>query len=205
MRKGARQRRGVSGERKYCATRLCTPSWRAIGLEGPPELGRALSGVERPSFSLISTAAAGPAAKLQVSQSLRRAPPAKPLSSAWRLTFTNRALMYAQRVASKPPDSIACRHATSTRETREQWGLIVGQRTGHPDEFRLRGRQIGPSVADPQTVRDSGIEVHEEELGTVTAQRIYKMRCECGRSWFELELPKLVECPGCHKLGFVSA
>jgi hypothetical protein len=49
------------------------------------------------------------------------------------------------------------------------------------------------------------MEVDEEDLGTVIAQRIYKMRCECGRSWFELELPKFVECPGCHKLGFVSA
>jgi len=81
----------------------------------------------------------------------------------------------------------------------------VSQRTGHPDEFRHTGRQIDPGVAAPQTVTDSGMEVHEEDLGTVTAQRIYKMRCECGRSWFELELPKFVECPGCHKLGFVSA
>ncbi len=39
------------------------------------------------------------------------------------------------------------------------------------------------------------MEVHEEELRTVTAQRMYKMRCECGRSWFELEVPKFVECP----------
>src|SRR2546430_9126243 len=28
-------------------------------------------------------------------------------------------------------------------------------------------------------------------------QRVYKMRCECGRSWFELELPKFVTCPAC--------
>jgi hypothetical protein len=30
------------------------------------------------------------------------------------------------------------------------------------------------------------------------------MRCECGRSWFELELPKFVKCPACHKLGLVA-
>jgi len=33
---------------------------------------------------------------------------------------------------------------------------------------------------------------------------LYKVRCECGRSWFELELPKVVKCPACHKLGLVS-
>jgi hypothetical protein len=52
--------------------------------------------------------------------------------------------------------------------------------------------------------RDDGIEVHEHELGSVMAQRLYKMRCECGRSWFELELPKLVQCPACLKLNLVS-
>jgi len=52
---------------------------------------------------------------------------------------------------------------------------------------------------------DSGIVVREEELRSVKAQRLYKMRCECGRSWFELELPKIVECPACKKLGLVSA
>jgi hypothetical protein len=51
---------------------------------------------------------------------------------------------------------------------------------------------------------NSGIEVHEEELRTVTAQPLYKMRCECGRSWFELELPRLVKCPACEKTGLVS-
>jgi len=38
----------------------------------------------------------------------------------------------------------------------------------------------------------------------VTVQHVYKMRCECGRSWFELELPKFVKCPACHTLGLVS-
>jgi hypothetical protein len=51
---------------------------------------------------------------------------------------------------------------------------------------------------------DLGIEVREEELGTVQAQQMYKMRCDCGRSWYELELRKLVQCPACHKPGLVS-
>jgi hypothetical protein len=49
------------------------------------------------------------------------------------------------------------------------------------------------------------MEVHEEELGMVSVQQLYKLRCECGRSWFALELPKLVQCPACHKLSLVSA
>jgi hypothetical protein len=55
------------------------------------------------------------------------------------------------------------------------------------------------------TRRDDGIEVYEDELGTVSAQRLYKMRCECGRSWFELELPKLSKCPACLRLNLVVA
>jgi hypothetical protein len=49
-----------------------------------------------------------------------------------------------------------------------------------------------------------GIEVREDELVAVKAQTLYKMRCECGRSWFELELPRLVKCPACDKLGLVN-
>ncbi len=52
---------------------------------------------------------------------------------------------------------------------------------------------------------DSGILVREEEMTAVKAQRLYKMRCECGRSWFELELPRFVQCPACKKPGLVSA
>jgi hypothetical protein len=50
----------------------------------------------------------------------------------------------------------------------------------------------------------TGIEVQEEELGQITAQRMYRMRCDCGRPWFELELKRLVQCPACRKLNLVS-
>jgi hypothetical protein len=52
--------------------------------------------------------------------------------------------------------------------------------------------------------KTDGIEVREQELVTITAQRIYRMRCGCGRSWFELQLPHLVSCPACEKMGLVS-
>jgi hypothetical protein len=72
---------------------------------------------------------------------------------------------------------------------------------------QARPKVVAQLTPAPQPAAESapGIDVREEELGTVTAQRVYKMRCECGRSWFELELPKFVECPACHKLGLVSA
>ena len=51
---------------------------------------------------------------------------------------------------------------------------------------------------------ENGVQVLEEQLATVTAQRMYKLRCECGRSWFELVCPTIVHCPACHQAGLVS-
>lgn len=75
------------------------------------------------------------------------------------------------------------------------------------------GRQTGTagtvhSIATRARARresTGGIEVQEEELGSITAQRLYKMRCGCGRSWFELQLPNLATCPACSKMGLVSS
>jgi hypothetical protein len=72
----------------------------------------------------------------------------------------------------------------------------VKERTAHAGSL--------PNVALSQRATDSGIEVQEGEWSTVTVQHVYKIRCECGRSWFELEPPKVVRCPACHKLGLVS-
>jgi hypothetical protein len=80
----------------------------------------------------------------------------------------------------------------------------VKERTVEPAHAPLLVRRVELDVAPPETATVSGIEVHEEKWGTVTAQHLYKMRCECGRSWFELELPKFVKCPACQKLGLVT-
>jgi hypothetical protein len=54
------------------------------------------------------------------------------------------------------------------------------------------------------TPRDSeGILVEEDELSLATAQQMYRIRCDCGRSWFELELKLIVKCPGCSRLNRV--
>ena len=74
--------------------------------------------------------------------------------------------------------------------------------THHAIHPQLQG--LDPKVAPSEPSNDTGIEVHEETWSAVTAQHLYKMRCECGRSWFELELPEIVKCPACHKLGLVS-
>ena len=50
----------------------------------------------------------------------------------------------------------------------------------------------------------TGIEVEEEELGQIKAQLMYRMRCDCGRPWFELELKRLIRCPACRRLSLVS-
>jgi hypothetical protein len=81
---------------------------------------------------------------------------------------------------------------------------VVTERTTYPARLPQLGRRADLNVRPSETATDTGIEVHEEEWSTVTAQRVYKMRCDCGRSWFELELLKFVECPACHKLGLVS-
>jgi hypothetical protein len=86
--------------------------------------------------------------------------------------------------------TIGCETVKAVRES------VVKERTTHAGSL--------PNVAVPQSAADTGIEVHEGEWSTVTVQHVYKMRCECGRSWFELELPKVVKCPACHKHGLVS-
>jgi hypothetical protein len=90
-------------------------------------------------------------------------------------------------------------HRGNGRAATQAAGLsIVSAESDTANTSNLRGP---PSVSS----MDSGIVVREEELIAVKAQRLFKMRCECGRSWFELELPKFVECPACKKLGLVSA
>ena len=74
----------------------------------------------------------------------------------------------------------------------------------YPGNFPQVDRRADPNAAPPETTTDCGIEVHEEEWGTVTVQHVYKMRCECGRSWFELEVPQFVKCPACKKLALIS-
>ena len=47
-------------------------------------------------------------------------------------------------------------------------------------------------------------QVHQGKLGSATAQRLYRLRCECGRAWFELETPGVVRCPACLRLSAVT-
>ena len=49
-----------------------------------------------------------------------------------------------------------------------------------------------------------GVLVEENELSSATAQQMFRIRCECGRSWFELELKQIVKCPGCSRLSRVE-
>jgi hypothetical protein len=73
----------------------------------------------------------------------------------------------------------------------------------HVGKFGVKDPHTQP-VQPPAAEISSGITVEEEVLRTVSAQLIYQLRCECGRSWFALELPTIVTCPACRKLGVVS-
>lgn len=80
--------------------------------------------------------------------------------------------------------------------------LAVNERATQAETDNTSGT---PSAATPwRADADGGIDVREEDLGIVQAQQLYQMRCECGRSWFELVLKMLVQCPACHKLGLVA-
>jgi hypothetical protein len=65
---------------------------------------------------------------------------------------------------------------------------------------KVRTIRADVRIAPPES---NGIQVQEEELSLATAQCMYRMRCGCGRSWFELELKILVKCPACAKLNRV--
>jgi DNA-directed RNA polymerase subunit RPC12/RpoP len=49
-----------------------------------------------------------------------------------------------------------------------------------------------------------GIEVGEAELGLAETQTLYRLTCECGRHWFELQQHRLVQCPACAKVCLVK-
>jgi hypothetical protein len=52
---------------------------------------------------------------------------------------------------------------------------------------------------------NNGIEVQEEALVLIKAQLMYRLRCECGRCWFDIQLPRLAACPACRRKGMVLA
>jgi hypothetical protein len=83
-------------------------------------------------------------------------------------------------------------------------GARSESRAGPPPSPSNSPQQMLESAFHRRSGRDDGILVQEGELGLVKAQTLYKMRCECGRSWFELELPKLVKCPACQRINLVS-
>ncbi|MEO7774638.1 MAG: hypothetical protein ABIT36_09080 [Steroidobacteraceae bacterium] len=73
----------------------------------------------------------------------------------------------------------------------------------HAHRSRRVSREESQEVVLRLPVPPTGIEVCEEELTLIKAQLMYRMRCDCGRSWFDLRLPQLAECPSCTKKGMV--
>jgi transcription elongation factor Elf1 len=109
------------------------------------------------------------------------------------------------------PQADVTRDGIEVRE--EQLGMVKAQRIyqmrcacGRPwFEIELPALVECPACARRQVgTVGNGIEVHEEQLGMVKAQRLYQLSCECGRQWFGAELPKIVQCPSCAKMSVVS-
>lgn len=68
-----------------------------------------------------------------------------------------------------------------------------------PDNVRVLPARKGTAPRESE-----GIHVQEEELSFASAQPMFRMRCDCGRSWFELELKIFVRCPACERLSRVQ-
>jgi hypothetical protein len=86
-----------------------------------------------------------------------------------------------------------------------QLGPNVGLKGASPQNLPEGSADTHTGAGQAQTAEaSSGMTVEEEELRAVSAQLVYKMRCECGRSWFELELQTFVKCPACRKVGIVT-
>jgi hypothetical protein len=52
--------------------------------------------------------------------------------------------------------------------------MVMKERTTYPGNFPQGGRRADLNLPAPQSTTDSGIEVHEEEWGTVTVQQLYQ-------------------------------
>jgi len=49
-----------------------------------------------------------------------------------------------------------------------------------------------------------GVEVVEQRAGIAVGQWVLRVRCQCGRAWFELEAVKATTCPRCGLLVYVE-
>lgn len=61
----------------------------------------------------------------------------------------------------------------------------------------------GPAVSAPAPrIRrmPEGIEVVEERVALAVGQWVLRVRCQCGRSWFEVEEVHWATCPRCSQL-----
>lgn len=61
----------------------------------------------------------------------------------------------------------------------------------HPDD----------TAQTPQIMRmPEGFEVVEQRVGLAAGQWVLRVRCQCGRSWFEVEAVHWATCPRCSQL-----
>jgi hypothetical protein len=49
-----------------------------------------------------------------------------------------------------------------------------------------------------------GIVVEETEMGRATGQWVVRIRCGCGRRWFDVQMVKTARCPRCEMMAIVK-
>ena len=62
-------------------------------------------------------------------------------------------------------------------------------------------RDLDAPAAVPRINRmPEGIEVVEQRVGLAAGQWVLRVRCQCGRGWFEVEAVQWATCPRCGQL-----
>ena len=67
------------------------------------------------------------------------------------------------------------------------------------DPHLLTGQDVTASTPKVKRMPE-GIEVRERQVGLAAGQWVLRVRCQCGRSWFELEEIHWATCPRCSLL-----
>jgi len=73
------------------------------------------------------------------------------------------------------------------------------------EQHRVEGVGLGDTARLPRITRmPPGIEVLEERAGVAVGQWVLRVRCQCGRGWFELEAVEAATCPRCGLLVYLD-
>jgi len=92
------------------------------------------------------------------------------------------------------------------QQTDESWDLVDGaQLLRILEENQDQFSNPAEAASVPRITRmPDGIEVVEQRLGRAAGQWVMRVRCQCGRGWFELEAIHAATCPRCGLIVYVD-